>query len=78
MAVAQGVSAVSLSAPTRLVGRGLRELRFAERYRVECLGLVRAGALHRLGEDPVIEEGDAILLLGKRADLQHFGEATCA
>ena len=77
MAVAGGVSVVSLSAPTRLIGKGVHAVRFAERYRLDCLGLLRSGALLRFADDPVIAEGDAILLLGKRADLQHFGEATC-
>ena len=78
MIAADGQSVVSLAAPDRLVGRALKDVRFEAKYAVACLGLLREGTLHRFHADPEIERGDVLLLLGRRADLQRFGEAQCA
>ena len=77
--VAQGgATVVSLNAPTRLIGRRVRTIGFKERYEIECLGLLREGRLHRFHDDPAVEKGDALLLIGRRQGLQRFGEAQCA
>ena len=76
--VAQGgVTIVSLNAPTRLVGKTLHAIGFKERFKIECLGLLRTGTLQRFADDPMIEKADALLLLGRRQDLQRFGESQC-
>ena len=76
--VAQGgKTIVSLNASTRLVGRSLHAIGFEDRHAIACLGLLRGGKLHRFAEDPAIAEGDALLLLGRRQDLQRFGESQC-
>ena len=76
--VAQGgITVVSLNASERLIGRSLSGIGFAERHAIECLGLLRAGRLHRLSDDPTIRADDALLLAGRRQDLQRFGEAQC-
>ena len=77
MIAADGMSVVSLDTPEQLVGRELKAVRFEEKYSIACLGLLRDGILHRFHADPVIETGDVLLLLGRRADLQRFGEAQC-
>ena len=76
--VAQGgATVVSLNAPEGMVGRTLGAIEFKRRYEIECLGLLREGKLHRLHDDPTIAAGDALLLLGRRQNLQRFGEAQC-
>ena len=77
MVAAGNVTIVSLNAPSTLAGRTLQAVRFKERYDIECLGLLRHGRLHRFHDDPVIERDDALLLLGRRQELQRFGEAQC-
>ena len=77
MSTGHGRMVVSLNAPERLVGRRLAELRLADRHGIECLGMLRGPALVRLSEDPVLEAEDTLLLLGRRQDLQRFGEAHC-
>ena len=77
MIAADGLSVVSLDTPESLVGRELKSVRFEEKYSISCLGLLRDGDLFRFHADPVIETGDVLLLLGRRPDLQRFGEAQC-
>ena len=77
MIAADGQSIVSLETPGQLVGRELKSVRFEDKFSISCLGLLRDGVLHRFHSDPVVETGDALLLLGRRADLQRFGEALC-
>ena len=77
MIAADGQSVVSLETPESLVGREMKSVRFEDKYSIFCLGLLRDGVLFRFHADPVIETGDALLLLGRRADLQRFGEAQC-
>ena len=77
MVVSGGMTVVSLNAPNRLVGRSLSQIGFRDRHSIDCLGLVRAGKLHRFNEDPTIESADVLMLLGRRQDLQRFGERQC-
>ena len=77
MVAAGNLTVVSLNAPSRLVGRPLHAIGFQERHGIECLGLLRTGQLHRFADDPTVDGGDVLLLLGKRADLQRFGERQC-
>ena len=77
MVVTGGVTVVSLNAPGGLHGRALREIGFEDRHAIECLGIVRSGKLRRFAENPTVGEGDVLLLLGRRQDLQKFGEAQC-
>ena len=77
MVAQSGVTIVSLNAPARIVGKSAHAVGFKDRFNIECLGLLRSGKLHRFADDPAIEEGDAMLLLGRRQDLQRFGETQC-
>ena len=77
MTAGHGRTVVSFNAPTRLVGRHLSELRLPERNSIECLGVLRGSTLVRVSENPVLEAEDTMLLLGRRQDLQRFGEAHC-
>ena len=77
MVASGNTTVVSLNAPDRLVGKHLRAIDFKDRHSIECLGLLRSGTLIRMSEDPAVEAGDTLLLLGKRGDLQRFGEVQC-
>ena len=77
MVAAAGRSVVSLNVPTRLVGRGVDSLHGTDQHPLDCLGLLRGGKLIRPEANPRIEEGDTLLLLGRRQALQRFAEAEC-
>ena len=77
MVAAGNQTAVSLDVPDRLVGRALSRVDFSAGGGIECLGVLRHGTLHRVGSDPTLKAEDTLLLLGRRADLQRFGEAHC-
>ncbi len=77
MTAAGNLTVVSLSAPESLRGKSLDEVDFSGLHGIECLGSVRKGRLARPGDGATIEPGDMLLLLGKRSDLQRFGEITC-
>lgn len=76
MVAGGGQTVVSLVAPDKLIGQPLLTIkRLAPN--IESLGLLRGSKLHRLATDPKIEQGDMLLLIGRRQDLQRFGEAQC-
>lgn len=77
MVAAGNLTVVSLNSPRGLFGKSLSAIGFKDRYSLECLGLLRSGKLHRVADDPTVDEGDVLLLLGRRQDLQRFGEQQC-
>jgi trk system potassium uptake protein TrkA len=77
MSAGRGRTVVSFAAPEPLVGRRLAELRLPDKHSIECLGLLRGPKLLRMSDDPVLEADDTMLLLGRRQDLQRFGESHC-
>ncbi len=75
MTASGNLTVVSLNAPGGMVGLHLdKAMKSAD---LECLGIVRSGKLHRNGTNPVIETDDVLLLLGRRSELQKFGESHC-
>ena len=77
MAIGRGLNVVSLTAPARLRGDRLSEIGFGRRYEIECLGVLRENRLLRMSEDPALETGDLMLLMGRRQQLLAFGEREC-
>ena len=77
MSAGHGKTVVSLGVPARIVGRRLAEVRLTERHAIECLGVLRGPALVRVSDDPTLQAEDTLLLIGRRQDLQRFGEAHC-
>ena len=77
MAAGGGQNVVALSVPARFVGRAVADVPFRRERPVECLGVLRAGHLLRVRENPVLQAGDTLLLLGRRQHLQAFGERFC-
>ena len=77
MVAAGNQTTVSLDAPERLVGRRLAQIDLGAGGGIACLGVLRRGKLHRPESDPTIEAEDTLLLLGRRQDLQRFGERHC-
>ena len=78
MVAGDGQSVVSFTAPERLVGTSFERAEWLRRHGVHPLGLLRDGAPLPLADGPRIAEGDVLLLLGARADLQRFAEVQCA
>ena len=78
MVAVGNLTVVSLAAPDRLAGRRLQDFDFQGRYAIECLGVLRKHKLLRMAENPSLVEGDVLLLLGRRQDLQRFGETQCS
>lgn len=77
MSAGRGRTVVSFEAPKGLVGRRVAELRLPDKHEIEFLGLLRGSTLVRPEEDPSLEAEDTLLLVGRRAALQRFGEAHC-
>lgn len=65
---------VDVQVPERLDGNTLKDTNLAK-YEIRCLGLMRAGSLlEQDGPESTLQNGDKLLLLGKRDNLQRFGE----
>lgn len=77
MSAGHGRTVVSFNVPQRLTGRRLADLRLPQKHAIECLGLLRGPELVRVSDEPVLRAEDTLLLLGRRQDLQRFGEAHC-
>ncbi len=66
-----GITEVLLSPRTTLAGRTLADLLFRERYGVSVLAIWRKGRAYRSGiQDMPLEFGDALLVYGKRRNLE--------
>ncbi len=77
MSARHGQTVVSFNVPAALVGRPLDAPKIKERFKIECLGVLRGTTLVRISEAPVVEAEDTLLLLGRRQDLHRFGETLC-
>ncbi|MCB0215240.1 MAG: anion permease [Chloroflexi bacterium] len=68
-----GLAEVALSPQTRLVGRSLRELAFREQAGLTVLAIWREGrALRQRVKDIPLRFGDALLLYGRRRNLERL------
>jgi trk system potassium uptake protein len=77
MSLGNGFIVVSITAPEDLTGAALSSLRLRDRFDLRCLGVMRKSQFIDCGEDvdPVMEEGDTLLLLGRRAELRAFADS---
>lgn len=80
MSLGNGFSVVNIVVPERLEGRALGSLGIGERHDLRLLGMMR-GTEHLAvsaegteGTPMTLEKGDKLILLGRRADLQQFGD----
>lgn len=75
VSLGNGFHVVDLTVPASIAGKAVgRDVR-PEDHGLRCLGAMRGSAFLSADDGPlVLEEGDKLLLLGKRAELRAFGE----
>ncbi|MBV7408695.1 TrkA family potassium uptake protein [Maritimibacter sp. DP1N21-5] len=75
MSLGNGFSVVNVVIPARLEGRELHTLGIGATHDLRLLGMMR-GTEHLSPDTPnlTLEKGDKLLLLGRRPDLQYFGD----
>lgn len=66
------VVAEASASGTTLVGRSLQELGFRRRFGLSVIGVWDRGKLHLPSPDLVVEEESILVLLGTRAQLDHY------
>ena len=70
-----GATEVLLSPRTTLAGRTLAELLFRDHYGLSVLAIWRKGRAHRTGlQDMPLQYGDALLVYGKRSNLEALAQ----
>jgi trk system potassium uptake protein TrkA len=75
ISVGNGYHVVNVEIPERLAGKMLGSLKLADRLDLRALGLMRGTEFHATDRDDLVfEEGDKLLILGKRTDLVRFGD----
>ena len=76
VSLGNGYSVVNIVAPEHLDGKGVAALKLGETYDLRLLGVMRGSEFRSVNEpDIVLATDDRLILLGKRADLQRFGDA---
>jgi trk system potassium uptake protein TrkA len=73
VSLGNGFNIVDLHAPEHVAGRRVEDLDLEPRFDVRLLGAMR-GTEH-LPPDAQLEEGDKLLLLGRRVDLRRLAES---
>lgn len=74
ISLGNGFYIVDVQVPERLDGSSLRETDL-DNYEVHCLGVMRGSTLlSQNGTDATVNSGDKLLLLGKRDNLQRYGD----
>lgn len=70
-----GFHMVTIDVPKSISGKTIGALKLASRFSLRSTGLMRGAVFHECSDaDLMLEEGDKLLLLGKRPDLRHFGD----
>lgn len=76
VSVGNGLYVVNVKLPESLNGKSLEDLDLAGRFDLRCIGLMRGSEFVGSSESPCgMEEGDRLLLLGKRQDLREFASS---
>lgn len=78
MAISGGITAVSILTPAALDGKSLSSLDEIADGTVTCVAVYRDGDLLTRDAEESVAEDDILLLVGRRGDLQAFGERYCA
>lgn len=73
--IGNGFSVVTIVAPPTLDGKGPEALELGSRHDLRLLGVMRGSEFLEPGPELVLATDDRLILLGKRADLQGFGDA---
>jgi len=76
ISLGSGLYIVDLIVPEQLLGKTIADLGLAERFEIRCLGLLRGGQYHDDNHDTLaLQDGDMLLLLGRREKLRTFGDS---
>lgn len=74
LSLGNGFYIVDVQVPERLDGHALKDAKLAK-YEVRCLGLMReTSLLEQNDSESTLRGGDKLLLLGRRRNLQRFGD----
>ena len=75
VSLGNGYHVVDFKVPAQLDGRSASDTTLFSSHELRALGLMREGAfLSCERSDVILQEGDKLLLLGKRVDLRQFGD----
>lgn len=73
VSLGNGQHVVNFRIPESLEGKALGDLRYAAKYNLRCIGVLRGtDFIGRDGESCTLEKDDLLLLLGRRSDLRDF------
>lgn len=76
VSLGNGFHVVEMIVSDRMAGKTLTETELAETYDLRALGAMRGTAFLSCDDGTLrLEQGDNLLLLGKRAELRRFGDA---
>lgn len=62
------------TAPSRFVGKALKDLHLYDSYHIQCIGIKEDATIRPIGPDYVIKEDDRLLFAGKNSDLDTIAQ----
>ncbi len=76
VSLGNGYHVVDMTVPARMAGKTLSEAQIGGDYDLRALGAMRGGDFLTCDDGTLrLDEGDKLLLLGKRGELRRFGDA---
>ncbi len=76
VSLGNGYHVVDMTVPARMAGKTLSEAQIGGDYDLRALGAMRGGEFLTCDDGTLrLDEGDKLLLLGKRGELRRFGDA---
>ncbi len=74
VSLGNGYHVVDMNIPSSFEETKLKDFSLLDKLNLRVLGMMRAAELiPHVGDDVIMQKGDKLLLLGKRADLREFG-----
>ena len=74
VSLGNGFSVVNIIVPEKLDGEAVSALAIGSEHNIRLLGIMRGTEyLEGVGEETPLEQGDKLIMLGRRADLRQFG-----
>ncbi|MCB1342216.1 MAG: TrkA family potassium uptake protein [Pseudooceanicola sp.] len=75
VSLGNGYSVVNITAPEKMDGKGIEALELGSKHDLRLLGVMRGSEFLEAGSDLLLATDDRLILLGKKGDLQGFGDA---
>ncbi len=75
VSLGNGFFVVDFQVPEKLGGKTLGDIGRLDKFEIVALGLMRGTEFHSCDEHLRLEEGDKLLLLGRRPKLREFGDS---